>query len=123
MENTLGLPSTLGVLSTPKLLKAIQPNINVVVCMEWFHTAIPRVLAEQIKKSNLEASFPVHLHSLLPSWLDLKIQAALGYPTTGAFIQEAVRRHIVKEQRRFDEIEQEREVGRKALGKDDSGEL
>lgn len=52
-----------------------------------------------------------------------KICAALAYPSTSAFIQEAVRRHINSKQREVDEIEQEREVGRKVLGKSDPADL
>jgi len=72
--------------------------------MEWYHTAISKALADRIKR----------------------IYAALGYATPTAFISEAVRLHLRSKEMEFDNIEQEREAGRKVLGTDDKrdeGEL
>lgn len=65
--------------------------------MEWKTISVPNQLLERIQK----------------------IAAALGYPSNSAFIQEAMRRHLQTKEREYAEIEQEREVGRKVLGKDD----
>jgi hypothetical protein len=53
----------------------------------------------------------------------LKIRAALGYSSDGAFVQEAVRRHLNSKEREYDAIQEEREVGRRVLGKKDAGDL
>jgi len=52
-----------------------------------------------------------------------KIRVALGYPTQSAFLQEAIRRHLNSKEREYDGIQEEREVGRKVLGKKDPGDL
>jgi hypothetical protein len=53
----------------------------------------------------------------------LKIRAALGYSSDGSFVQEAVRRHLNSKEREYDAIQEEREVGRRVLGKKDPGDL
>ena len=65
--------------------------------MEWYHTAIPQVIVEEIKK----------------------IYLALGYPTVGQFIAEAARRHVARERNRWEEMENDRKLGRTVQGKDD----
>jgi hypothetical protein len=65
--------------------------------MKWRNTKVPYPLSEEIEK----------------------ILGPLGYASFQAFVSEALRTHIYKMKRRVDEIEQEREVGRKVLGKDD----
>lgn len=69
--------------------------------MEWKTISIPKQLGERIDK----------------------ICAVLAYPSASSFIQEAIRRHMNTKQREVDEIEQEREVGRKVLGKSDPADL
>lgn len=69
--------------------------------MEWVHYAIPKAIDERIEK----------------------IIASLGYPTKSAFLQEAIRRHLNSKEREYDAIQEEREVGRKVLGRKDPGDL
>jgi len=65
--------------------------------MDWKTISLPKQLVERIEK----------------------ICAALVYPSTSAFVQEAVRRHMNSKQREVDEIELERKTGREVLGKND----
>jgi Arc/MetJ-type ribon-helix-helix transcriptional regulator len=64
--------------------------------MDWVSFAIPKELVERIEK----------------------IRPTLGYPTISAFLQEAIRRHLNSKEREYDGIQEEREVGRKVLGRD-----
>jgi Arc/MetJ-type ribon-helix-helix transcriptional regulator len=52
-----------------------------------------------------------------------RIRTALGYSSVSAFIQEAVRRNLNSKEREYDAIQEEREVGRRVLGKKDPGDL
>lgn len=94
-----------------------------VVYMKWVGYALPIELAERIKKDK-DPWTPVSIlrHSLRGS-LSLKIRAALGYSSDGSFVQEAVRRHLNSKEREYDAIQEEREVGRRVLGKKDPGDL
>jgi Arc/MetJ-type ribon-helix-helix transcriptional regulator len=64
----------------------------------WIRTAIPKELVARI----------------------VRIAGTLGYPSVAQFIQEAVRTHLDTEENKFEEIRHERDVGRKALGKDEA---
>lgn len=55
--------------------------------------------------------------------LSLKIYAALGYTSINSFCQEAIRRLLNNKEREYDAIQEEREVGRRVLGKNDPGDL
>jgi hypothetical protein len=61
-------------------------------------------------------------HVFRRSW-SLLIRASLGYSSPAAFVQEAVRRHLNSKEREYDAIQEEREVGRRVLGKKDPGDL
>ncbi len=65
--------------------------------MKWVSTKVPEPLVDRFRK----------------------IGPALGYVSLAQFIGEALHAHLVKKEREYGEIEQEREVGKKVLGKDD----
>jgi hypothetical protein len=65
--------------------------------MQWKSVRVPSSLVERIHK----------------------VQTALGYASMAVFVAESIRRNLVGAERKVDEIEQEREVGRKVLGKED----
>lgn len=48
-----------------------------------------------------------------------RIAPCLGYSGISQFVAEAIQRHLMSRERKFDEIELERSVGRKVLGKDE----
>jgi predicted transcriptional regulator len=48
-----------------------------------------------------------------------RIASALGIPSTSQFIGEAIARYLRFREREYDQIELERETGRKVLGKED----
>lgn len=66
--------------------------------MEWVRATIPKVLGAEIQR----------------------IMARLGYVSMSAFVSEAVREHLERKRREFDEIEEIINVGRKTLGKDEA---
>jgi len=63
--------------------------------MEWKTYALSIELAERIEK----------------------IWRALGYSSQTAFVQDAVRRLLEEKEREYDGIQEEREIGRKVLGR------
>jgi len=69
--------------------------------MKWKGYALPIELAQRISR----------------------IRGALGYSSDSAFVQEAVRRQLNSKEREYDAIQEEREVGRRVLGKKDPGDL
>jgi len=91
--------------------------------MEWVHYAIPKEVDERIEKDKDPGACRSSGSFLSPRSLSSKIRAALGYPTRSAFLQEAIRRHLNSKEREYDGIQEEREVGRKVLGKKDPGDL
>ena len=66
--------------------------------MKWVSTKVPEPLVERFHK----------------------IGPALGYVSLAQFIGEGFHALLMKKEREYAEIEQEREVGRKVLGKEDS---